>query len=43
MFEDDGDTGYFYACEKMNGPILDAMRIDDVVDIVDRDRVRRRP
>ncbi len=38
VFEDDGDTGYFYAGASVNGPILDALHICNVVSIVDRDR-----
>ena len=38
VFEDDGETGYFYACETMNGPILDALHIYNVEAIKDRDR-----
>lgn len=40
VFEDDGDTGYFYAMQrKDNGeqPILDAMLIYNVKDVVDKD------
>jgi hypothetical protein len=38
FFEDDGETGYFYACETVNGPILDALHIYNVAAIRDRDR-----
>jgi hypothetical protein len=38
VFEDDGDTGYFYAWASVNGPILDALHIYNVASIVDRDR-----
>jgi hypothetical protein len=38
VFEDDGRTGYFYACERMNGPILDAMQIYSVANVVDREQ-----
>jgi hypothetical protein len=38
-FEDDGQTGYFYARKSMNGPILDAVHIYDVTAVKDRDRV----
>jgi hypothetical protein len=38
VFEDDGETGYFYACETVNGPILDALHIYDVAAVKDRDR-----
>ncbi|HEY3499722.1 MAG TPA: DUF2251 domain-containing protein, partial [Polyangiaceae bacterium] len=30
VFEDDGRTGYFYACETVNGPIFDALHIYEV-------------
>ncbi|MCB9890240.1 MAG: DUF2251 domain-containing protein [Planctomycetes bacterium] len=38
VFEDDGRTGYFYACESDEGPIFDALHIYDVEEIADRDR-----
>lgn len=40
VFEDDGETGYFYACDRDNptAPILDGVHIYDVDRIVDRDR-----
>ena len=38
VFEDDGETGYFYACESVNGPILDALHIYNVASVKDRDR-----
>ncbi|MBK8980609.1 MAG: DUF2251 domain-containing protein [Planctomycetes bacterium] len=38
VFEDDGETGYFYACESVNGPILDALHIYNVASVTDRDR-----
>jgi hypothetical protein len=38
VFEDDGETGYFYACETVNGPIFDALHIYDVASVKDRDR-----
>ena len=38
VFEDDGETAYFYACEAVNGPILDALHIYDVAAVKDRDR-----
>jgi hypothetical protein len=38
VFEDDGETGYFYACGSVNGPILDALHIYNVASVVDRDR-----
>jgi hypothetical protein len=42
IFEDDGDTGYFYAFERSpendgGGKILDACHIYDVRDVVDRE------
>jgi hypothetical protein len=42
VFEDDGDTGYFYAFERSpendgGGTILDACHIYDVRDVVDRE------
>lgn len=37
VFEDDGETGYFYACETVNGPILDALHIYNVKAVRDRD------
>jgi hypothetical protein len=40
IFEDDGDTGYFYAYDRANAesPILDAVHIYNVKDVADRDR-----
>lgn len=38
VFEDDGETGYFYACETTSGPILDALQVYDVAAVSDRDR-----
>jgi len=38
VFEDDGETGYFYACPSVKGPILDALHIYDVASVVDRDQ-----
>ena len=40
VFEDDCNTAYFYAYDraKKDRPILDAVHIYDVVDVVDRDR-----
>ena len=38
VFEDDGETGYFYACETIDGPILDALQVYDVAAVKDRDR-----
>jgi hypothetical protein len=40
VFEDDGETGYFYAYDRGNSkkPILDAVHIYDVDGIVERDR-----
>jgi hypothetical protein len=35
VFEDDGETGYFYACEALNGPILDALHVYDVASVTD--------
>ena len=37
VFEDDGETGYFYACETVSGPILDALHIYNVKAVSDRD------
>ena len=40
VFEDDGDTGYFYAYDRNNSqtPILDAVHIYNVANVVDKDR-----
>lgn len=40
FFEDDGETGYFYACDdaREDFPILDAVFIYNVKDVKDRDR-----
>jgi hypothetical protein len=40
VFEDDGDTGYFYALdsEKADNPIADALHIYDVQSVADKDR-----
>lgn len=40
VFEDDGETGYFYGLdlEKGDEPILDAMHIYDVAFVTDRDK-----
>ena len=41
VFEDDGQTGYFYAYDRAapeDARILDACHIYDVADVVDRDR-----
>lgn len=40
FFEDDGDTGYFYAVDltRSDNRILDAVHIYNVVNVVDRDR-----
>ncbi|WP_313739286.1 DUF2251 domain-containing protein [Pseudomonas sp.] len=40
VFEDDGETGYFYALDISNGdnPIQDALHIYDVQQISDRDK-----
>jgi hypothetical protein len=37
VFEDDGDTGYFYAVERIDGKdrILDALHVYDVHDLAD--------
>jgi hypothetical protein len=40
IFEDDGDTGYFYAHDRANGArVLDAMQIYNALSVVDKDRV----
>jgi hypothetical protein len=40
VFEDDGDTGYFYALdtEKADNPIIDALHIYNVKSVTDRDK-----
>src|SRR5215510_3958853 len=40
VFEDDGETGYFYAIDRSReeGSILDAVHIYDVSTVTDRDR-----
>jgi hypothetical protein len=40
VFEDDGDTGYFYALdtEKADNPIIDALHVYNVQSVTDRDR-----
>ncbi len=40
FFEDDGETGYFYAVDlgRSENRILDAVHIYDVANVVDRDR-----
>jgi hypothetical protein len=38
VFEDDGETAYFYACESVNSPIWDALHIYDAVAVVDREQ-----
>ena len=42
VFEDDGDTGYFYAAERIDGPdglrILDALHIYNVDEIAEEER-----
>jgi hypothetical protein len=40
VFEDDGETSYFYAYDRANTeqPILDAVHIYNVASVVDRDR-----
>jgi len=39
VFEDDGETGYFYGLDtsRQDGPILDALHIYDVAAVTDRD------
>jgi hypothetical protein len=39
VFEDDGDTGYFYALDnsRQDNPIVDALHIYDVAEVADRD------
>jgi hypothetical protein len=39
VFEDDGDTGYFYACDRAReeGLILDAVHVYNVRNVVDRE------
>jgi len=43
VFEDDGQTGYFYALdlEKEGNPIVDAMQIYNVSSVIDKDRPSR--
>lgn len=40
VFEDDGDTGYFYALdiEKADNPIVDALHIYNVQSVIDKDK-----
>jgi hypothetical protein len=40
VFEDDGDTGYFYGLDfaKSENPIIDALHIYNVANVSDRDR-----
>lgn len=40
VFEDDTETGYFYAVDRCAGDvrILDALHVYDVVNVIDRDR-----
>jgi hypothetical protein len=40
VFEDDGDTGYFYALdtERANNPIVDALHIYNVKSVADKDK-----
>lgn len=40
FFEDEGETGYFYALDRAwtDDPILDALHIYNVADVVDKDR-----
>lgn len=41
VFEDDGETGYFYAYDRANpNGVLDAVHIYDVEDVGERDRER---
>ena len=37
VFKDDGEAAHLYACETVNGPILDALHIYDVDAVKDRD------
>jgi hypothetical protein len=39
VFEDDGETGTFYARARGDGPILDALHVYSVEDVADRARV----
>lgn len=38
VFEDDGETGYFYACDTSRGeaPVVDAMHVYNVADVLDK-------
>ena len=39
VFEDDGETGYFYACDRAGGGrVLDAVHVYSVRSVVDKDR-----
>ena len=41
IFEDDGETGYFYACavsEEESPAILDAIHIYNAMDVIDKDQ-----
>jgi hypothetical protein len=38
VFEDDGETGTFYARARADGPILDALHVYDVGDVIARAR-----
>ena len=38
VFEDDGETAYFYAYDRANPQILDAVHIYNVANVVDRHR-----
>ena len=38
VFEDDGATAYFYACQTVNGPVLDSLHIYNVYAVVDRNQ-----
>ena len=41
VFEDDGETGYFYACDERNSedPLLDALHIYNVCGVKDKDKL----
>ena len=42
VFEDDGETGYFYGLDTSHeSPILDALHIYNVSNVIDRDRPSR--
>jgi len=39
LFEDDGDTGYFYAVDtRLNDPVIDALHIYNVSNVTDGDK-----